>query len=870
MIDIPERLARMEPLWGAWTITDELGEGGYGKVYKIERREFGGVYTAALKYMAIPRSQSEVRELYSQNLSEEQIRTHYQYVAERLHSEVQLMSSLAGNSYVVDYLDHMIVQRQDDIGFDILIRMELLTPLTDYLMQHPFTECDVTLLGLHICRALELCERRHIIHRDIKPQNVFRSQDGDFKLGDFGTARVREHTLTEMTRAGTLPYMAPEVDARKEGDIRADIYSLGLMLYKLLNKNRLPFYPVDRPPTAMDHEQAHERRLRGEALPEPACGNEAIKKIILKASQHDADARYRTPAEMAAALEAVLKSGKDLSSVVLEPAPSGMKLKTPSERSVRRPLTEGATLPAEGSLITDVSSLRNTEQLALGTQRPMASRAQVPYSQPVRTTPQSEKSNQQPVNPGTPPQLGARRPAPPPKKNRGGPGGWIAPMLALLVLAGAGFVSYHFVVDTLDKGKDWSVQTFKEYVSDALSPAPTEAPDDGAELERQEALEDAERARADKEAVMKELADEKAAREAAEAEAAKAQADAAAAEQARADLEAAKKRDDEEAEAQMRALEEEKERQRIQAEAEAAARVEAQAVTEAEERERIASASQYPPVDDYNGRFRTDQSSYLTNNKYPVDGGRVADGDLNTAWNEGAKGIGQNEFVTLKVPGDQKCRISGFRIVNGYTKSDSVFYANNRVKRIQVAIDGTDVGYYDLEDTKSWQTVYLGNTYIGSRVRFYIDEAYRGNGKNSNDTAITEIELFADDSTDYVTLPYGPVVPDEGVVYEGAPRITKYTEPWDCPSDEYLSPNMNKVKFTLEEVNQVSSRMLAFIRNEAVARHGQAMARPEYAEYFESRTWYRLNHVRGEAALESIEDYNCGLMLQVEKARRGN
>lgn len=72
--------------------------------------------------------------------------------------------------------------------------MELLTPLLDYLNNNSISEREVLKIGIDICRALEVCNQKKIIHRDVKPENIFISSTGDFKLGDFGIARTLEKT----------------------------------------------------------------------------------------------------------------------------------------------------------------------------------------------------------------------------------------------------------------------------------------------------------------------------------------------------------------------------------------------------------------------------------------------------------------------------------------------------------------------------------------------------------------------------------------------------------------------------------------------------------------------------------------------------
>jgi DNA-directed RNA polymerase subunit RPC12/RpoP len=80
-------------------------------------------------------------------------------------------------------------ESQNGAHWDILIRMELLTSLTEHANDKPLSTDDVIKLGIHICRALELCAVKKTIHRDIKPDNIFISQYGDYKLGDLGTVK---------------------------------------------------------------------------------------------------------------------------------------------------------------------------------------------------------------------------------------------------------------------------------------------------------------------------------------------------------------------------------------------------------------------------------------------------------------------------------------------------------------------------------------------------------------------------------------------------------------------------------------------------------------------------------------------------------
>ena len=297
---------------GDWNIVSCLGEGSYGKVFEIERSEFGQTYRAALKVITVPQSSAEVRSVISEGMSVSQAEAYFHGIVEELMHEFSIMFKLKGTANIVSCEDLRVLEHPDGIGWDILIRMELLHPLLPYVYEHPMARRDIIRLGIDICKALELCQRYNIIHRDIKPENIFISDNGDYKLGDFGIARTIERTSSGLSKKGTYSYMAPEVYAGKEYGFSVDTYSLGLVLYRMLNKNRGPFLP--QPPEAITYdnrEQALARRVSGEPLPRPFYGEGRLGEIVLKACAFDPKDRYSSPQQLRQELEAILYTQTD-------------------------------------------------------------------------------------------------------------------------------------------------------------------------------------------------------------------------------------------------------------------------------------------------------------------------------------------------------------------------------------------------------------------------------------------------------------------------------------------------------------------------------------------------------------------------------
>ena len=216
------------------------------------------------------------------------------------------MVSLKNQPHIVAYEEHRIIPRVSGLGYDLFLRMELLTSLPAWLRRsgHEPGRDFVVRLGIDLSSALEIMEAHGIIHRDIKPANVFVDREGSFKLGDFGTARVLSATQQASFRTGTLYYMAPEVYAgHGVYDHTVDIYSLGMMLYLYMNHGMQPWGD----PGVFDPEGLMLRRMSGEPLPPPAMADEELARIILKCCAPRPEDRYAHAADLRRELEACFR-----------------------------------------------------------------------------------------------------------------------------------------------------------------------------------------------------------------------------------------------------------------------------------------------------------------------------------------------------------------------------------------------------------------------------------------------------------------------------------------------------------------------------------------------------------------------------------
>jgi len=288
-----------------YNVDEKIGSGGFGTVYKVSKTNPSGTYVRALKHITIPSQKQYADVLNSMGGDYSKADDYFASVLQEIVNEIQIISSLseAGTQNIVRYYENDIVETQSPKRYDIYILMELLTPFTDYMYQNELKVRDVIKMGKDILTALESCHSQNVIHRDIKDDNIFVSSDGSYKLGDFGVSKVMKDKSKAESMKGTPNFIAPEVYLGKEKyDATVDLYSLGIVLYKLLNKSRNPFLPAfPEAYNSDDEDLAFEKRMKGDTPELPYDAKNSLGEAIVKAIKGRSE-RYNSASEFKKAL----------------------------------------------------------------------------------------------------------------------------------------------------------------------------------------------------------------------------------------------------------------------------------------------------------------------------------------------------------------------------------------------------------------------------------------------------------------------------------------------------------------------------------------------------------------------------------------
>ncbi|OIP36351.1 MAG: hypothetical protein AUK47_15150 [Deltaproteobacteria bacterium CG2_30_63_29] len=259
-----------------YQLTDLLGEGGMGKVWRAEHPILGTVMAVKILDATLARDEALVERFLSEAKIQVQLRHPNIVKVENVSSSsvAMLMEYIEG-----DTLSAMLLNEGNSVGTLLVLMRQVLS-------------------------AVAFAHGKGVVHRDLKPSNVMVTQDGVAKVCDFGIAKIVGSGGKTRTGAsfGTPAYMSPEqVKGSKDVDTRADIYSLGVILYELL-AGRPPFQCGEDTDSDYEVMEGHVRQPPPDIRRFNSKVPDVLVMVVMKALEKNPDERYQTVAAFDEAL----------------------------------------------------------------------------------------------------------------------------------------------------------------------------------------------------------------------------------------------------------------------------------------------------------------------------------------------------------------------------------------------------------------------------------------------------------------------------------------------------------------------------------------------------------------------------------------
>lgn len=271
-----------------------LGRKGGTAVYLVRSSKSDQFFV--LKHISVPESQKQVEALRFTGAAsdDEQAQSYYQQLASDYQAELDRMQSLSNSPNLVCFRSYEIKPKEEGVGFDIFLLGEYRNTLDRYLADTLMTQAGAVNLAIDLCSALSELRGAGLLHRDVTPSNIYLGSQGHFMLGDLGVTELEGLQFCSMPEQMLSPYSAPELFALIANvNETIDLYSVGLILYRIYNGNHAPFEDERTSAKAADR-----MRITGQALPAPMFADYEMAEILQKACAFLPEDRFQTPEEM--------------------------------------------------------------------------------------------------------------------------------------------------------------------------------------------------------------------------------------------------------------------------------------------------------------------------------------------------------------------------------------------------------------------------------------------------------------------------------------------------------------------------------------------------------------------------------------------
>ena len=260
-----------------------------------------------VKVISIPASQVQLEAFLLTGIysNESAALDYFKQLADGVVEEIETLNKLSKLEGFLPYEKYQVEPMQGEIGYDVYLLSPYKRSLDKHFRRTPMTHLSAVNLGLDLCASLAVARHAGYLYADLKPSNVFVSDDNEFRIGDIGFIKLGSLQYTSMPEQYLSQYAAPELfDPMNSLNATADIYAAGMILYQAYNGGVLPF----------------EGTAPQGALEAPLYADYEMTEIILKAIDPDSAVRWQDPITMGQALVSYMQRNGANDTPIVPPA----------------------------------------------------------------------------------------------------------------------------------------------------------------------------------------------------------------------------------------------------------------------------------------------------------------------------------------------------------------------------------------------------------------------------------------------------------------------------------------------------------------------------------------------------------------------
>lgn len=302
-----------------------------------------------IKIISIPASQVHTDALLLSGAYKDRaaVQAYYEELAGGVAKEAEVLQGLSKLEGFLAYENWQIVPMENETGCDVYLVGSYKRSLERFFNKHPMTHLGAVNLGLDLCAALAVCRQSGCLYVNLKPGNIFITDDQRYMIGDIGFIPMSSLKYASMPDRYRSSWTAPEIDDPFASlNTTIDIYAAGLILYQAYNNGRLPF----------------EGKAPAEALPPPEYADYEMAEIIMKACAPKPEDRWQDPVQMGQALVAYMQRNSVNDTPIIPPI-----VETPVA-----PEAEEAPAEEAADVVIPAAAAGETEEVAAEAEEPVS------------------------------------------------------------------------------------------------------------------------------------------------------------------------------------------------------------------------------------------------------------------------------------------------------------------------------------------------------------------------------------------------------------------------------------------------------------------------------------------------------------------